>query len=57
MTPAIAEQTAAILQRVALSFNGGTTYQALSLDHLHLILRQIGIDVFVMLGPVVAGSP
>ena len=31
------------------------TRQSLSLDHLHLILRQIGFDVFVMLGPVVAG--
>ena len=31
------------------------TQRSLSLDNLHLILRQIGLDVFVMLGPVVAG--
>ncbi len=32
-----------------------SSHRTLTLDHLHLILRQIGLDVFVMLGPVVAG--
>lgn len=32
-----------------------TAHRALSLDHLHVLLRQIGLDVFVTLGPVIGG--
>jgi flagellar biosynthetic protein FlhB len=32
-----------------------TAHRALSLDHVHLLLRQIGLDLFVTLGPVIGG--
>ena len=32
-----------------------SAHRALSLDHLHVLLRQIGMDVFVTLAPVVGG--
>ena len=40
------EQTALPVSGVALCSMEETTYQALNLDHLHVILRQIGLDVF-----------
>ncbi|MCE7978133.1 MAG: EscU/YscU/HrcU family type III secretion system export apparatus switch protein [Nitrospira sp. NTP1] len=55
MTPGIMERLRHSLQRWLSQSMEESTLRALSLDHLHLILRQIGIDVFVMLGPVVAG--
>ncbi len=55
MTPTILERLRGTLQLWLSKSTEDATHQALSLDHLHLILRQIGLDVFVMLGPVVAG--
>ncbi|HPV81815.1 MAG TPA: flagellar biosynthesis protein FlhB [Nitrospira sp.] len=55
MTPAIMERLRNSLQRWLSQSMEDSTLRALSLDHLHLILRQIGVDVFVMLGPVIAG--
>ncbi|HAP40075.1 MAG: flagellar biosynthesis protein FlhB [Nitrospira sp.] len=55
MTPAILNGLRVSLQAWLSRSMEEATHQALSLDHLHLILRQIGVEVFVMLGPVVAG--
>lgn len=55
MTPAIMERLRASLQHWLSQSMEDSTLRALSLDHVHLILRRIGLDVFMMLGPVVAG--
>lgn len=55
MTPAILNGLRASLQAWLSRSMEEATHQALSLDHVHVILRQIGLEVFVMLGPVVAG--
>ena len=55
MTPAIMERLRNSLQHWLSQSTEESTLRALSLDHLHLILRQIGVDVFIMIGPVVAG--
>ncbi|MBS0168882.1 MAG: flagellar biosynthesis protein FlhB [Nitrospira sp.] len=55
MTPAILNGLRTSLQSWLSRSMEEATHQALSLDHLHVILRQIGLDVFVMLGPVVGG--
>ena len=55
MTPGILNKLRESLQLWLSKSMEESTQRTLSLDHLHLILRQIGIDVFIMLGPVIAG--
>ncbi len=55
MTPGILNKLRESLQLWLSKSMEESTQRTLSLDHLHLILRQIGIDVFLMLGPVIAG--
>ncbi len=55
MTPIILEQLRGTLQMWLTKSMEETAHRALSLDHLHLLLRQIGLDVFVVLAPVVGG--
>ena len=55
MTPGILNGLRESLQLWLSKSMEEATQRTLSLDHLHLILRQIGVDVFVMLGPVIAG--
>ena len=55
MTPGILQGLRKSLQVWLSASMEESAHRTLSLDHLHLILRQIGLDVFVMLGPVVAG--
>jgi flagellar biosynthetic protein FlhB len=55
MTPGILQRLRTTLQFWLSKSMDNSSHQALSLDHLHLILREIGMDVFVMLTPVVAG--
>ena len=55
MTPGILAGLRTSLQHWLSQSMEANTHQALSLDHLHVILRQIGMDVFVLLGPVIAG--
>ena len=55
MAPIMVERLRQTLQMWLTKSMEETADRALSLDHLHVLLRQIGLDVFVMLGPVVGG--
>ncbi len=33
----------------------GSAHRTLTLDHLHVLLREVGLDVFITLGPVIGG--
>lgn len=53
--PIMFERLRTILQVWLTKSVEETARRTLSLDHLHVLLRQIGLDVFVMLAPVVGG--
>ena len=55
MAPIILERLRGTLQVWLAKSMEETAQRALSLDHVHLLLQQIGLDVFVTLGPVVGG--
>ncbi|MBI4001803.1 MAG: EscU/YscU/HrcU family type III secretion system export apparatus switch protein [Nitrospira defluvii] len=55
MAPIILERLRWTLQIWLTKSMEETAHRALSLDHVHVLLRQIGLDVFVTLGPVVGG--
>ncbi len=55
LTPIILERLRGTLQVWLTKSMEETSHRALSLDHLHVLLREIGLDVFVTLGPVVGG--
>lgn len=55
MAPVILERLRETLQTWLMKSVEETSHRALSLDHLHLLLGEIGLDVFVTLAPVVGG--
>ena len=55
MAPIILERLRWTLQIWLSQSMEESAHRALSLDHLHLLLRQIGMDVFVTLAPVIGG--
>jgi flagellar biosynthetic protein FlhB len=55
MAPVIVQRLRWSLQAWLTQSMEESTRRALTLDHLHLLLRQIGLDVFVTLAPVVGG--
>ncbi len=55
LTPTILERLRGTIQAWLTKSMEGTSHRALSLDHLHVLLREIGLDVFVTLAPVVGG--
>ena len=55
MAPIIVQRLRITLQAWLAQSMEESTHRALSLDHLHILLRQIGLDVFLTLGPVVGG--
>ena len=57
MAPIMLERLRWTLQTWLTKSMEDTAHRSLNLDHVHVLLRQIGLDVFVTLGPVVAASP
>lgn len=55
MAPIIVERLRWTLQVWLSQSMEETAHRTLSLDHLHVLLRQIGLDLFVTLAPVVGG--
>lgn len=55
MAPVIMERLRGTLQLWLTSAMDETAHRTLSLDHLHLLLGEIGLEVFLTLGPVVGG--
>lgn len=55
MAPVITERLRGTLQLWLTSAMDETAHRTLSLDHLHLLLGEIGLEVFLTLGPVVGG--
>ena len=55
MAPIMLERLRWTLQTWLTKSMEDTAHRSLNLDHVHVLLRQIGLDVFVTLGPVVGG--
>ncbi|MBX3237225.1 MAG: flagellar biosynthesis protein FlhB [Nitrospiraceae bacterium] len=53
--PALVENLKGALQGWLLKAMQESSQRALTLDHVHLILRQIGLDVFMILAPLIGG--
>ncbi len=53
--PEIQGQLRAVLHNWLGKTVQDTAHRNLTLDHLHLLLREVGVDIFVILGPVIGG--
>ncbi len=53
--PALVENLKGTLQGWLVKAAQDSAHRALTLDHLHLVLRQIGLEVFMILAPLIGG--